>query len=168
MNKFEAGDKVRCIIGGDDLTVGKIYEVIRIDESGDLCLVDDSGDEWVRWASKFMFVESTTKSIEKSTSSDNFIELDNLDGLIKHLGLDNIWAKVSGHYFKVDGVSIEDKCIYDSESRDYDDIEKLYLGDPKSIIDKEKVESELEELLSRQRELEDLICDKRKELGGLL
>ena len=61
MNKFKAGDKVRCISGGIDLTIGKIYEVIRVDFNG-LYLVDDSRDEHWRWYSKFELVKESPKT----------------------------------------------------------------------------------------------------------
>jgi len=62
MNKFKVGDRVRCISSGIDLTIGKIYEVIRIGELGDLYLVDDSGDREWRWAGKFELVKESPKT----------------------------------------------------------------------------------------------------------
>ena len=45
--------KAKCIVNYDaDLTYEKVYDVIRIDEDGDVWIIDDSGDEYFMYPSE--------------------------------------------------------------------------------------------------------------------
>lgn len=48
MMKLREGFKYKCVSGGSDFTVGKVYTGIR-DSSGDVVIISDKGMEYDDW-----------------------------------------------------------------------------------------------------------------------
>jgi hypothetical protein len=143
MEKIKKGDKVRALRKARNMTIGKIYEVVGLDEDGDVYVVGDDGEKTLHYARNFELVKEQTLK-EKYMVTGNVVEF--RDGN-KCLVFDNLLLYLNGKKFM--NVSFYDKKMLAGRFKSLDIVKVFKIHTESSF---NEIENNLKLIWQREEE----------------